>query len=58
MSVHIDHEKCIACGACIENCAYDAMIMVDDVVSNNPDLCESCGICTIVCPKEAVSIEE
>jgi electron transfer flavoprotein alpha subunit len=59
MAIHIDYQKCITCGACIENCAYDALEVVDGVTRwAHPDLCESCGVCSMVCPEEAIAMTE
>ncbi len=49
--------KCIACGRCVEFCQFNALALVKDKLIVFPELCHSCGGCTIVCPQDAI-IEE
>jgi len=59
MTIEINYEKCITCGACIETCAYGALEMVDGTTRwAHPDSCESCGVCSMVCPEEAITMTE
>ncbi len=48
----IDKEKCIKCGLCIQNCRFNA-INSDFEIDNLS--CEGCGVCSIVCPTQAVT---
>ena len=51
----IDEEKCTKCGQCQEKCRFDAItedIKIDSIS------CEGCGVCTIVCPVNAVFLVE
>jgi len=51
----IDETKCIKCSACREKCVFDAItsdLKVDAIA------CEGCGVCTIVCPANAVTLAE
>jgi len=51
----IDKEKCIKCGLCIENCRFNA---INDDFKIDPFACEGCGVCSAVCPQEAVTFTE
>jgi len=51
----IDKKKCDYCGKCSEFCAYNALAVVPSDVLVFPELCHSCGVCELVCPKDAVS---
>jgi len=51
-----DPEKCTGCGACIENCAFDALGIEDGLPRLDPFACEGCGLCARVCPTEAVDL--
>jgi MinD superfamily P-loop ATPase len=59
----IDQEKCIHCGKCQEVCRYDA---IDDSFDTTQDklymvngfACEGCGICSHLCPVEAIEMRE
>ena len=56
VSVEIDREKCIGCGACIAVCPSETLSLEDGkaVVSGSQSL--SCGHCEAVCPQAAVSV--
>ena len=46
-------DKCIACGACKDECPVNAISEGDGKYVINPDECISCGSCASVCPVEA-----
>jgi ferredoxin len=52
------NEDCAMCGACEERCPFGA-ISVDDELERSvaqPELCMGCGVCTYVCPEEALGL--
>jgi MinD superfamily P-loop ATPase len=51
----IDLAKCLDCGKCREKCRFDAITAEFKI---NPVSCEGCGVCTIVCPSNAVTLTE
>lgn len=50
--VAIHKDNCIECGACIKNCAVNAIS--DDYIVDNT-ICTRCNSCIEVCPKDTVS---
>lgn len=56
MGLRIDAELCTGCGTCLDECAYDALELVDDIARVN-DNCTLCRACLEVCPVEAISLE-
>lgn len=52
----IDIDACIGCGLCEENCAFDAIHVVDGVAEVNEN-CTLCGGCVDFCEVGALSIE-
>jgi MinD superfamily P-loop ATPase len=50
----IDEKICDHCGKCGEFCQYGALTVLRDRVLFFPELCHSCGGCTLVCPKNAI----
>ncbi len=51
----IDDAKCSYCKKCMEICRFNAIAVVGKKVVTFPELCHSCGGCTVVCPEDAVS---
>lgn len=50
---YIITDACTACGECIEECAFDA-IVEGDIYSIDADLCTDCAACEGVCAVEAI----
>ncbi|MGZ7111838.1 MAG: ATP-binding protein [Halobacteriota archaeon] len=50
----IDVAKCIQCGDCEHACHFKAIW--DSKV--NPFLCEGCRVCSLVCPQEAIRMDD
>lgn len=53
MAFTINPEKCVACGACKDECPMGA-ITEGDVYSIDPDTCIECGACEGACPSGAI----
>ncbi len=60
-------EKCVACGACIENCPVEAIKYVDPDISGvrvgagkkakiSPKICIGCASCIAICPVGAIDV--
>jgi len=49
-------QKCVACGACIENCPVDAIQYVDKKAKINPKICIGCASCIAICPVGAIDV--
>jgi len=52
----IDNDLCIWCGSCKDSCRFDAIVYENDRFRVNPQKCEGCAVCTIVCPAGATSM--
>lgn len=55
----IDHELCIQCGACVDDCPFHIIEMAPDYPALNPARihhCIRCQHCLAVCPTAALSI--
>jgi len=52
--IHIDPDKCTACGKCAAACHYNALAIVKDKALLFGELCHACGVCSLVCPEGAV----
>lgn len=49
--MHVNHSKCIQCGACVKQCK----MQVDVLENINSTECIRCGECKAVCPSDAIS---
>lgn len=57
MAYVIDKEVCIGCGACVSQCAQNAIVQDGDKYRILKDKCTDCGACVDVCPAQAISNE-
>jgi len=57
----VDHEKCVACGACIAACTYNAIDFHDTKLGKkamvNPVICKGDGLCNVKCPTGAIMLK-
>jgi heterodisulfide reductase subunit A len=62
----VDSEKCIGCGLCFAECAYEGALLREDGdregqpitrAKVNPGLCVGCGACVPVCPTRAIDLQ-
>ena len=50
-----DAESCTGCRECVRFCRFHALVYIKDKPLLLPEMCHSCGGCSMVCPAEAVS---
>ena len=50
---YVIQDSCISCGACVAECAVDAISEGDDIYIIDGDKCIDCGACAGVCPVDA-----
>jgi Pyruvate/2-oxoacid:ferredoxin oxidoreductase delta subunit len=54
----IDQDKCSSCGICKEErCPIDAIAENDGTYTVIRERCLGCGVCTVTCPSDAISLE-
>jgi MinD superfamily P-loop ATPase len=51
----IDQTKCIECNLCETSCRFDA---ITPRLQIDPLSCEGCGVCVVVCPEEAIRLQQ
>jgi ferredoxin len=55
----IDLTRCVGCGACIQNCPAQAILMMPGWKSVvDPQRCIGCGKCADICHKGAPELKE
>ncbi len=55
---NINEEVCAHCGECAKFCQYNALFVSPDKNLFFPELCHSCGGCTLACPLQAITEEK
>ena len=56
----IDRSKCIVCGKCQKICSeseFGAISIKDRSILLDSSRCEGCSLCSLVCPREAISMQ-
>lgn len=54
--IQLKDELCIGCEKCIERCKFGALTLEEGKCLAIPDRCIGCGVCTIVCPTQALKL--
>lgn len=54
MVPEVDPEKCTKCGLCGKHCQFGAINVYDSGVLVFKNLCHGCGVCSMVCPEDAI----
>ena len=52
-----DKEKCTGCRACVDFCHFNALAFIFEKPVVFPEVCHSCGGCSLMCPAGAVTEE-
>lgn len=53
----IDINKCDLCGKCVRSCNFKALEIKDKRLLLNGFICEGCGVCAEVCPRNAITMK-
>ena len=62
MEIHVNRERCLGCGCCMDGCFQGVLQLADDGeteyprVGADPELCIACEECVALCPSEALGI--
>ena len=51
----IELDRCIHCHACVDHCKFHAITESIELI---PSKCEGCGVCELVCPVDAIKMED
>jgi ferredoxin len=51
----VDLDLCIACGACLPTCQFDALTL-EEMAQVNEMRCVGCGVCVAACPQGALGL--
>lgn len=56
--ITVQTELCNGCGACVDTCPNDAILLQNGVAFISQDLCQACEACLDVCPQGALVYQE
>ena len=56
-SIVVDHDKCVHCNLCTNELACPSINEINGQITID-EVCNKCGVCTIVCPTDAIHKEE
>jgi len=56
LTVEVDPEKCVGCGACMDVCVFVGRDMINGKAVIDQERCLGCGRCEQVCPNGAINI--
>ena len=54
----VDADVCTACGTCEDRCLFGAIAVDHGAAAVDAEKCLGCGQCAVVCPEEAIVMEE
>ena len=57
LTVKVDQDICVGCGACLEVCVFKGREIIDGKARVDQERCLGCGRCESACPNGATSIE-
>jgi len=58
ITVQVDEELCVGCGACTKVCIFqDALKLINGKAHINQENCKGCGRCASKCPNRAITIK-
>lgn len=52
-----DPHACTACGACIDQCPAEALVMAEDLPVADMERCVTCFCCQEICPEKAMALQ-
>ena len=56
LTVSVDPNICVGCGACLEVCVFVGRNVIDGKAVVDQERCVGCGRCAMVCPNGSISI--
>ncbi len=55
----INPSECISCAKCMDTCRFEAIKRTDDnKYAVDDSACEGCGVCALVCPVDAIAVDQ
>ncbi len=58
ITAKVDTDHCVKCLTCVRSCPFNVPVFNPEtkVIEINEALCHGCGVCTCVCPRQAIQL--
>ena len=56
--IFVNYEDCTGCGACMDACEFNAILLQNDKATIDQEQCEGCQACIEACPLGAIYVSE
>ena len=58
IKAQVDTDNCVKCLTCVRSCPFEVPVFNADKgeVEIDPALCQGCGVCTCVCPRQTIQL--
>jgi uncharacterized Fe-S center protein len=56
LSPKVKKKKCVGCGECVPRCAQNAISLMEEKATIDPDKCIGCGECILICSEGAIKV--
>jgi len=54
---NVNKDRCVACGACTNECPREAINVVQGCFANvDKEMCVGCGKCAAICPASSIEL--
>ncbi len=58
IKAHVDTDHCVKCLTCVRSCPFEVPVfnVATGEVEIDPALCQGCGVCACVCPRQTIQL--
>ncbi len=58
IKAHVDTDHCVKCLTCLRSCPFEVPVfnVATGEVEIDPALCQGCGVCACVCPRQTIQL--
>ena len=58
ITAQVNTDHCVKCLTCVRSCPFQVPVFNEDegVIEIDPALCQGCGVCACVCPRETIHL--
>jgi heterodisulfide reductase subunit A-like polyferredoxin len=58
IKAQVDTDHCVKCLTCVRSCPFDVPVFNEELgeIQIDPALCQGCGVCACVCPRQTIQL--